>query len=46
MLAEALRDADVRLSPLGYAPEHLSSPTPFLREIIRTGRLVYEAPRE
>jgi len=46
LLAESLPAADVRLSPLGYAPDELSKPTPFLREIIRTGRVVYEAPRE
>src|SRR3990172_8099271 len=37
LLAESLAAADVRLSPIGYAPEELSKPTPFLREIIRTG---------
>jgi predicted nucleotidyltransferase len=46
LLAESLPGADVRLSPLAYAPEELSRPTPFLREIIRTGRVVYEAPAE
>ena len=46
LLAESLPGADVRLSPLGYGPEDLSTPTPFLREIIRTGRVVYEAPAE
>jgi predicted nucleotidyltransferase len=48
MLAESLRQTDVRLSPLGYSPEELSNPDghSFLREIIRTGRVVYEAPRE
>ena len=46
LLAESLAEPDVRLSPIGYAPEELSSPTPFLREIIRTGRVVYEAPTE
>src|SRR3972149_4988704 len=43
LLAESLPDADVRLSPIGYSPEELSKPTPFLREIIRTGRVVYQA---
>jgi hypothetical protein len=43
VLAESLPEADVRLSPLGYSPEELSNPTPFLREIIRTGRVVYQA---
>ena len=48
MLAEVLPDADVRLSPIGYSPEEASSPGPhsFLREIIRTGRVVYESPGE
>ena len=46
LLAESLPEADVRLSPIGYSPEELSKPTPFLREIIRTGRVVYEAPAE
>ena len=46
ILAECLPEADVRLSPLGYGPNDLSKPTPFLREIIRTGRVVYEAPAE
>ena len=42
-LAESLPDADVRLSPIGYSPEELSKPTLFLREIMRTGRVVYQA---
>ncbi len=46
LLAESLPEADVRLSPIGYSPEELSKPTLFLREIIRTGRVVYEAPAE
>ena len=46
LLAESLPDADARLSPLGYSPLDLSNPTPFLREVIRTGRVVYEAPTE
>ena len=44
VLAEALPGIDVRLSPLGYAPSELADPTPFLGEIIRTGKVVYEAP--
>ena len=44
LLAEYLSSADVRLSPLGYAPEELLEPTLFLREIIRTGKVVYQAP--
>ena len=44
MLAEALPESDVRLSPIGYSPEDLAKPTPFLREIIRTGRVVYPKP--
>ena len=44
LLAALLPQADVRLSPLAYSPEELSSPTLFLREIIRTGKVVYEAP--
>ena len=46
LLAELLPEADVRLSPLAYSPEELSKPTPFLREIIRTGKVVYQAPSE
>lgn len=46
LLAELLPEADVRLSPLGYSPEELTKPTLFLREIIRTGRIVYQAPIE
>ena len=45
LLAERLSEADVRLSPLGYAPEEVSQPTQFLREIIRTGKVVYQAPQ-
>jgi predicted nucleotidyltransferase len=43
LLAEHLPTADVRLSPLGYTPEELLKPTLFLREIIRTGKVVYQA---
>jgi predicted nucleotidyltransferase len=46
VLAESLPEADARLSPLGYSPEELSKPSPFLREIIHTGRVVYEAPKQ
>jgi hypothetical protein len=46
LLAEALPDVDVRLSPIAYAPEELREPTLFLREILATGRVVYEAPAE
>jgi len=48
MLAESLPNADVRLSPLGYSPEEFSNPSrhSFLGEIIRTGRVVYEAPAD
>jgi predicted nucleotidyltransferase len=47
ILAENLREADVRLSPLGYSPEESSDPDrhSFLHEIIRTGRVVYEDPK-
>ena len=44
LLAESLSQADVRLSPMAYSPEELVHPTPFLREIIRTGRVVYQSP--
>ncbi len=44
LLAHYLRDADVRLSPIGYSPEELESPPLFLREIIRTGKVVYHSP--
>ena len=43
-LAELLPGADVRLSPLAYSPQELAQPTPFLREIMRTGKVVYQAP--
>ena len=42
LLAHYLRDADVRLSPIGYSPDELESPPLFLREIIRTGKVVYQ----
>jgi predicted nucleotidyltransferase len=44
ILAETLADADVRLSPIGYSPEEYCEPAThsFLREIIRTGRVVYQ----
>ena len=46
MLAESIRKADVRLSPLGYSPEEFSEPGPhsFLREITTKGKVLYEAP--
>lgn len=44
LLAERLTRADVRLSPMAYTPEELLKPTPFLREIIRTGKVVYQVP--
>jgi len=40
------RDADLRIEPIGYPSSEYHDPGrhSFLREIIRTGRVVYEAP--
>ena len=46
ILAKRLRDSDVRLSPIGYTPEELDKPPLFLKEIVRTGKVVYEAPAQ
>jgi predicted nucleotidyltransferase len=42
------RDRDVSLAPIGYPSSEYHDPGrhSFLREIIRTGRVVYEAPSE
>ncbi len=44
----AWRDTDLRIEPIGYPSSEYHNPGPhsFLREIIRTGRVVYEAPAE
>jgi predicted nucleotidyltransferase len=42
----AWRDTDVRIEAIGYPSSEYHNPRrhSFLREIIRTGRVVYEAP--
>ncbi len=42
------REREGRIEPIGYPSSEYHNPGPhsFLREIIRTGRVVYEAPRE
>ena len=42
------RELDGRIEPMGYPSSEYHNPGrhSFLREIIRTGRVVYEAPRE
>jgi stress-induced morphogen len=47
-IARATAGRGHRLAPVGFASSEYRSPdsTPFLREIIRTGRVVYEAPAE
>ncbi len=46
VLAHLAALSDVRIEPIGYPSSEYHSPGPhsFLREIIRTGRVVYEAP--
>ncbi len=48
IIAELTLDRDRRLAPIGYPSSEYHNPGrhSFLREIIRTGRMVYEAPRE
>lgn len=46
IIARATAGRAYRLAPIGYAPSEYHSPTPhsFLREIKRSGRVVYQAP--
>ena len=48
MIAELSLERDRRLTPIGYPSSEYHNPGrhSFLREIIRTGRVVYEAPAE
>ena len=48
MISRATVDRNASLSPIGYPSSEYHNPGrhSFLREIIRTGRVVYEAPRE
>lgn len=48
IISRATVDRDSSLSPIGYPSSEYHNPGPhsFLREIIRTGRVVYEAPTE
>ena len=45
-ISHATVDRDSSLSPIGYPPSEYRNPGrhSFLREIIRTGRVMYEAP--
>lgn len=46
-IARLTLDRDRRLAPIGYSSTEYHNPSPhsFLREIIRTGRVVYQASR-
>jgi len=46
IIADLTGERDRRLAPIGYPSSEYHNPGPhsFLREIIRTGRVVYEAP--
>jgi predicted nucleotidyltransferase len=46
IIADLTLDRDRRLAPIGYPSSEYHNPGPhsFLREIIRTGRVVYKAP--
>jgi len=48
IISRATVDRHPSLAPIGYPSSEYHNPGPhsFLREIIRTGRLVYEAPAE
>jgi predicted nucleotidyltransferase len=48
IIASLTLDRDRRLAPIGYPSSEYHAPGrhSFLREIIRTGRVVYEAPAE
>ena len=48
MIADLTMKRDRRLAPIGYPSSEYHNPGrhSFLREIVRTGRVVYEAPRE
>lgn len=45
IISRATVDRDASLAPIGYSSSeyHDPGPHPFLREIIRTGRVVYQA---
>jgi len=47
-LADLSSGTDPRIAPIGYASSEYHDPGrhSFLREILRTGRVVYEAPSE
>ena len=46
LISRATVDRDASLAPIGYSSSEYHNPGPhsFLREIIRTGRVVYQAP--
>ena len=48
LISRATVDRDPSLAPIGYSSSEYHNPGPhsFLREIIRTGRVVYQAPGE
>ena len=48
IISRATVDRDTSLSPIGYPSSEYHNPGrhSFLREIVRTGRVVYEAPTE
>lgn len=48
MIAKLTLERDRRLAPIGYPSSEYHNPGrhSFLREIVRTGRVVYEAPAE
>lgn len=48
IISRATVDRDASLAPIGYPSSEYRNPGrhSFLREIIRTGRVVYEAPAE
>jgi predicted nucleotidyltransferase len=48
IISRATVDRDASLSPIGYPSSEYHNPGrhSFLREIVRTGRVVYEAPTE
>ncbi len=48
LISRATVDRDASLAPIGYPSSEYHNPGrhSFLREIIRTGRVVYEAPTE
>src|SRR3972149_6312566 len=46
IISRATAQREARLAPIGYpsSEDHNPGPHSFLREIIRTGRVVYQAP--